>query len=213
MVIQQTGTLQQHPTISQLVAQRNPLLEQVIGPSTAEGVWDLTADAYGRQLLRLWLRDQESGQGTGDFAPEELKNEAHLTTRLHNLQGALQRVGRWRKRLQQLYTDIRQWCQQLPGGATIIEEPLLLREERSGQYEATRLVVTSNGQTLRVEPVASWVVGAAGRVDVKGIGGPFILLLSDENGGWFYLPDRSPINTIPLTEALFLKLAQECLYG
>ena len=69
------------------------------------------------------------------------------------------------------------------------------------------------GQTMEVEPVACWVVGADGEVDLQGIGGPFYLLYIQKDGGWFYLPNSPPVVTHPLTEELFLELAEACLHG
>jgi len=88
-----------------------------------------------------------------------------------------------------------------------------MREERSGEYEAARLLITSNGQMMRVEPVASWIVGADGRVDLRGIGGPFTLLYSQQDGGWLYLRETLPMEMYPLTQELFLQLAEACLNG
>lgn len=213
MNIHQTATLEQNPAFSALVTQKNDTLSANIDLATGEGTWELAADQYGRPILRLRLRDQFGGQGTADFVPEELQHEAHLTRRLHSLKAALLYVGQWRDRLQQLFTSIRQWCQQLPGGAFIQEEPLTLREERSGEYEVSRLLIFSGGQTMRVEPVAAWVVGADGRVDLKGLGGPLVLLYVQQDGGWFSLQNQFPMAMSPLTETLFLQLAEACLHG
>src|SRR5207302_1013610 len=110
----------------------------------------------------LRLRDQFNGQCSAAFAPDELRNERHLASRLQVLKGALIRVDHWLGQLQALYGNIRQWCQALPGGAYVQEEPIVMREERSGEYEASRLLISSNGQMMRVEPVALWIVGADG---------------------------------------------------
>lgn len=213
MDIHQTATLEQNAPYSALVAQKSDLLNNVIDLATTEGIWELTEDDRGRRLLRLQLKDQFNGQCTGEFAPEELKNAVHLTSRFHALKGALLRVGHWRSQLQQLFDNIRQWCHNLPGGAAIQEEPIVVREERSGEYMVSRLTITSKGQTMRVEPVAAWVVGADGRVDLKGTGGPFILLYSQQDDSWSYFQNNYPTAASPLTEVLFLQLAEACLHG
>ncbi len=213
MNVRQGPNLKQHKTYSSLVAQKNALLEGVLDLATAEGAWELDKDNRGRPLLLLRLTDQLNGQTTAAFAPEELQNDAHLSSRLRGLKGALLHVGHWRGQLQQLFADVRRWCQGLPGGAYVQEEPMVVREERSGEYEVTRLIVSSKGQTMRVEPVALWVVGADGRVDLKGIGGPFTLLYFQQDGGWAYVQNGPPAVTMPLTEGLFLQLAEACLDG
>jgi hypothetical protein len=213
MEIHQTASLKQNSALSELIAHIDPAVKAAVDVATAVGTWDLAADERGRPLLVLRLRDPLNGQCSATFAPDELRNKQHLASRLHALKGALLQVGEWRKQLQQLFDNIRQWCQTLPGGAYVQEEPLVMREERSGEYEASRLIITSNGQTMRVEPVALWIVGADGRVDLRGIGGPFTLLFSQQDGGWFYLAETLPIATYPLTQELFLQLAEACLNG
>jgi hypothetical protein len=212
--IDQAVNLRLNALLSTLVAQKDAVLNSVIDVATAEGIWELGADERGRPVLTLRLRDQFNGQCSATFAPEELQNDAHLSSRLYGLKEALIRVGHWRGQIQRLFADIRQWCQNLPGGAYVQEEPIIIREERSGEYDATRLLITRDGHTLRVEPIATWIVGADGRVDLKGMGGPFTLLYSQQDGGWFYFPDTFPrVKPLPLTDALFLQLAEACLDG
>jgi len=211
--IDQTVNLKQNTALSALVAQTDPIVRAAIDVATAVGTWDLAADERGRPLLILRIRDQFNGQCSAIFAPDELRNQQHLASRLHLLKGSLLRVGHWRGQLKLLFDDIRQWCQALPGGAYVQEESIVMREEQSGEYEASRLRITSNGQTMLVEPVALWIVGADGRVDLRGTGGPFTLLYSQQDQGWFYLPNSLPLATYPLTKELFLQLAEACLNG
>jgi hypothetical protein len=211
--VNQTENLKQNAAYSALVAQTDPTVSAAVDVATATASWDLATDERGRSLLVLRLRDQFNGQCSANFAPDELRNERHLASRLHALKEALIRVGHWREHLKLLFDNIRQWCPALPDGAYVQEEPILMREERSGEYEAARLLITSNGHMMRVEPVALWIVGADGRVDLQGIGGPFTLLYSQNDGGWFYLRETPPLKTYPLTQELFLELAEACLHG
>ncbi|MFO0846091.1 MAG: hypothetical protein U0797_27540 [Gemmataceae bacterium] len=93
MKIRQAANLQQHADYSAPVANVDPLLEQMIDVATAEAEWELVADGKGRPLLRLRLRDRFQGQGSGDFTPEELRNQDYLATRLKHLKVALLQVG------------------------------------------------------------------------------------------------------------------------
>ncbi|MGO8898436.1 MAG: hypothetical protein ACLQU5_08800 [Isosphaeraceae bacterium] len=213
MDIHQTEALERNAEYSALVAQTDQSLRATFDVASADATWGLAQDERGRPLLVLRLRDQLDGQCSAQFAPDELRNEQHLGLRLYSLKGALVRVGYWRGQLRLLFGNIRQWCVALPGGSYVREEPILMREERSGEYEATRLLITSNGQTMRAEPVASWIVGADGRVDLRGIGGPFTLLYSREGAEWCYLRETPPIEMYPLTQELFLQLAEACLNG
>jgi len=65
---------------------------------------------------------------------------------------------------------------------------------------------------MRIEPVAAWVVGADGRVDMKGTGGPLILIYRETEKRWFYF-QQFPAAEIPLTKDVFVRLAEACLNG
>jgi hypothetical protein len=210
MSIQQTPGLLQSPEYAALVTKADSLLASELG-QTASATWDLVNDERGRPLLKLKVDDPFSGQGTWSFAPDELRNERHLLSRLHDLKGSLVRTGVWRKPLDDLFSSIRQWSQGLPG-AYIQEEPMTYRDG-NGMFEASRLLVTSEGHTMQVEPVGSWVVGADGLVNLNGLGGPLTLLYSQKDGGWSYIPKTIPAQSIPLSRELFLELAAECLHG
>ena len=210
MTIQQTPGLLQSPEYAALVTKADPLVASYLGP-TASAIWDLVNDERGRPLLKLKVVDPFSGPGTWNFAPDELRNERHLSSRLGDLTDSLVRTGVWRKPLDDLFSSIREWSQGLPG-AYIQEEPMTYRDG-NGMFEASRLLVTSEGLTMQVEPVGSWVVGADGLVNLNGLGGPYMLLYSQRDGGWFYLPDTTPAQTVPLTQELYLQLAEACLHG
>ncbi len=82
-----------------------------------------------------------------------------------------------------------------------------IAEERLGTYQAPALEVTFGGIKMRVEPVARFVVGGYGRVDIDSRRGIFKLIL-DDKGAWL-LVRRSLADAEPLTESSFSKLVQE----
>jgi hypothetical protein len=211
--IHQTPSLKQKAEYSALVAQTDQTLRATVNGASAVATWDLAADDRGRPLLVLRLRDDLNGQASAAFAPDELQSMRHLESRLHKLKGALVQVGHWREQLRLLFENLRLWCQALPRGADVQEELITIREERSGEYEVSRLVIRSDGQVMWVEPVALWIVGADGRVDLEGVGGPFTLLYSQQDGAWVFLRETPPLATFPLTQQLFLQLAEACLHG
>lgn len=206
----QTPALQADAANSQLVTPTYAAAQAAFSP-TANGVWERTLDGQGRVVLRLRIADQ-GAEASADFAPEELANPAHLAKRLASLQSAVVRVGHWRGRLETLFAQIRAWAATLPGGAAVVTEaPRTVREERSGEYTVSELLLHRGGAEMRVVPIAAWVVGANGRVDLLGAGGPFVLI-HDETDGWQYVRERYPVVTLEvLTEGLFHQLAQACL--
>jgi hypothetical protein len=66
---------------------------------------------------------------------------------------------------------------------------------------------------MQVVPISAWVVGADGRVDLRVIGGPFTLLYSQRDQGWFFVQNTYPMKLSRLDQDLFLDLAEACLNG
>jgi hypothetical protein len=132
MDIQQNASLVQDPGFSTLVTQKDELLSREIDLAAASGTWDLTHDERDRALLVLRLQDRSGGLASAQFAPDEFHNDSHFSSRLHNLKGALYRIRDWRNELAKLYADIRQWCQQLPGGHTFKRSPSSFEKRAAG---------------------------------------------------------------------------------
>ena len=64
---------------------------------------------------------------------------------------------------------------------------------------------------MTVTPVASWVLGWDGRIDLVGSEDRLSLMYSVSKGGWFHVPNYLPYGEHPLTETLFRELALACL--
>lgn len=208
-----TPALTERADLAQLVQAKSPLVEREIGVSATHATWDLVIDDRGRPRLQFRVRDDFDGQGSTQFAPEELRLEDHLRSRLHELKGAVLRVAGWRRRLRDLYEKIREWSKSHPQELYIEEGVVTLREERSGEYEAPCLTLRGGGQSMRFEPVGRWVVGADGRVDAKGIGGPFVLFLLESENAWFVLEDALGAVSTTLNRESLLRVVETCLNG
>ncbi len=121
-------------------------------------------------------------------------------------------IDEWRDELSALYDRLAGWLSRMDPPPIIERETATIHEERSGPYEAPKLVITSGTEgRLEVQPVARWVVGADGRVDLIGVEGPMHLILLRDRGGWYYLPDRVTMDLQPLDETLFHRLAEAFL--
>ena len=124
------------------------------------------------------------------------------------MKDALLRVGEWKSNVKKLYADIRDWV----GPDTFVrEETIALNEERSGRYEISKLILARGDKKTSVEPVATWVVGADGRVKIKTMDGSYTLLFFKERTGgiWKYW-DRDKIPPLKLlTKELFLYLIED----
>ncbi len=143
-------------------------------------------------------------------------------------QKELPEIIEWRKQLESLYAQIRAWLAEMELPPVIETHPMRLLEKKSGEYEVSQLLVRRGNGEFRVRPIAKWVVGADGRVDLEGGDGPFLLvrmvgtvahvsheatsrLDEKDHGGWFWVQDRPPWKRIPLTGDLFRGLAESCL--
>ncbi len=87
----------------------------------------------------------------------------------------------WLTQLNNLLNDVEQWLKPLceDGTLSLERQPRHLAErETLGDYQAVAMVIYINGQTIFLEPVGSIIIGAFGRVDMKGPFADFMLLLA-----------------------------------
>jgi hypothetical protein len=76
-----------------LIDQATQRLEDILGQSSGQvtATWERVEDSRGRTLHRLKLKDF-TGEVSADFAPDELRNAAHMHVRLYRLWGDLLRI-------------------------------------------------------------------------------------------------------------------------
>jgi hypothetical protein len=204
-------TLRNLPELRKEVEARRDLVAEVVDLATATAVWDRTADEQGRDVLVLQLRDDFGAESEGKFAPWELRNESQLRRRVGDLLWAAFRVKDWRTQLTQLHEKVRQWVQEDDDLAHFEELQCDRSEERSGPYEVPMLIIHTRGATARLEPVARWVVGAEGRVDLIGEDDRAILVV-DKNNVWSWIRQSGvEPGPHPLNKDLFLNLLRAVL--
>jgi hypothetical protein len=143
-------------------------------------------------------------------------------------QAELPEIVEWRAKLDALYANIRAWLARMNPVPTVETVSTRIIEKKSGEYEVPSLIVRRGEGEFRVRPVARWVVGADGRVDLEGGDGPFILVWMREEKAavynedtfmldekdiddWFWVQDRPPWKRVTLTGELFRGLAEVCL--
>lgn len=207
------------------IRQTRPLIESVVGPATSAR-WEFQQRNGPRELV-LRLTDGER-QSEESFRPSELSGNGEFEKRLIEMRDALAHNGEWRTAVRNLMKDVREWSRHLPG-ATVSEDTVTLNEERSGRYELPRVTIESARATMKVEPIAGWVMTpkwvedapnhtskAIGRVDLKGPGGPIYLYYLLPEDSWVYLardldPAADPILFYPVNSKSFIQLAQVCL--
>src|SRR6266704_745308 len=77
-------------------------------------------------------------------------------------------VHTYLQRVDQLYTDVRNWITALEPNAQFIETEIELVEGATGPYKAKNLEIARPGRpALHLIPRGRYMVGAEGRVDVR----------------------------------------------
>ena len=217
MQITQDVTLLANPTLSAVVAGKNQFLEAAVNGTAAEATWELNG-IEGKPNLILQLRDRSGYKSSGTFEPYEFKSEAILASRLIDLSMALKHIAEWRKTVDALFAKIRPWCEALSGNPILCKNVNVVAEQASGEYFVQELFVIklagSPARTIEpmmvITPIAAWVIGWDGRVDLIGGGDRFILEYSGKENAWYHVPNSLPYRTLPLTEVLFRELAAAC---
>jgi hypothetical protein len=124
------------------------------------------------------------------------------------------RVEQWLGALNQLFRQIEIWLAEsvVSGAASISRLKTFVHEEAYGSYETDKLLISIAGSTISVEPMGAFVLGANGRVDLRGSNGQqvVLILLAD---GWHFTGLRSSVDKMPrmLDEDGFLSVLQQLL--
>ncbi len=146
---------------------------------------------------------------------------------------AEKRVKEYIKRLEDLYGQVKEWLAGRP--FRFIDKNIDVTEMVPGVYSAPALEIRSDKDTLiaTLEPVGAWIIGALGRVDLKGKyetasllylaeGGPHITItIAGEEGhpapffrgvehaGWYWIESGRLGRARSLNAELFFDLLSE----
>ena len=218
MEITVDSSLRANAELFAAVSNRKALLEEIINGSATVAEWSAGKNWKGQLAALLRLQDRSGARVGADLLPVEFKNEHHLGERLRALKDAIGKIHDWRTAVEKLFTAIRAWCDKLPPrkvrGTTyqvlVFENTILVAEGPSGEYDIAQLEI-KRISAVRVTPVAAWVVGWDGRVDLTGPGDRCILLYRQNEKMWYHVPNDLPYREMPLTEVLFLDLVETCL--
>src|SRR5260221_9888440 len=91
------------------------------------------------------------------------------------------RRTRWIREVDQLFTTITQWVQpHIENHVVTVQRNMMpLTEQYLGTYDIAWLRVLIAGETVTLLPKATLIVGACGRVDMKGPDGEVMFVLQD----------------------------------
>ncbi|MCP4347995.1 MAG: hypothetical protein GY795_21025 [Desulfobacterales bacterium] len=88
----------------------------------------------------------------------------------------------WLENLNKLYENIKSWLEEFD--IRINYSDIELNEESLGIYNAKKMIIAISDEQILIEPVGTRIIGAKGRVDMKGKSGKItILLVPEESKG------------------------------
>lgn len=148
----------------------------------------------------------------------------------------IERLDKFKAALSGLYDQIEQWAGEKNWHTTRAD--LQIVEPRPGEYQVEKLSVVDENEITVVEvvPSGAWIIGADGRVDLKGeadteilvyweTGAPLVGLTETGNSadsgriwrlfrgadeqGWYWIEDKVRSKAHVLTKELFLELVDE----
>ncbi|BBB89713.1 MAG TPA: hypothetical protein PKA28_12455 [Methylomusa anaerophila] len=91
--------------------------------------------------------------------------------------------NKWLNAVADFFHDIECWVGNLPN-LKIDYTPITIKEEYIGHYETKKMIITMLNQNVTLEPIGTNLIGAHGRIDLKGKKGTvkFVLVPKKSQG-------------------------------
>jgi hypothetical protein len=118
-------------------------------------------------------------------------------------------VSAWQHDVARLYDEIAEWLKPYvdDGGISLSRQEKAASEERTGSYTIDQLDIDIGNETVRLDPRATSVIGARGRIDMShlGSGDPVMLILlgDAEHPLWKIVDPAERTKQIPLDKGSF----------
>jgi len=121
------------------------------------------------------------------------------------------RKERWLAAINDLYDLVKSWLQPLENDGTVRYQlaPIPLNEEHIGAYKVDVLTLLIGKQSIAFHPKGTLIMGADGRVDVRGQRAVRTLVLNE--GEWLVVERTPRLRTLPFNEDSFQDLLQEVM--
>lgn len=87
----------------------------------------------------------------------------------------------FRTEVKNLYSEIKAWVSET--NLRCEESTITINEKNSGEYQINRLTLLTKEESTKIaeiEPIGAWVIGANGRIDIKGIHDRIIIVHLNE---------------------------------
>jgi hypothetical protein len=119
-------------------------------------------------------------------------------------------LAEWREAVDELLTQLRSWFES--AGWSVGHESRDITEDLLGTYRVAGLKVQTPDGVLYVEPVARFVGGAEGRVDLFAFPTLYrVMLLRDGERGWWIRTDSGIPLRQPWVRDTFIQLGRDLL--
>ncbi len=125
-----------------------------------------------------------------------------------NSASSKRRLSRWRMALIELGMKLSKWLEAPISKqvVTLEKSSKSITEELLGPYTVNAWTVTIGGRRVIFDPIATYVVGSYGRVDVVGPAARFKLIREKDDGHWSLVDPSDPRITTPFTKEVFEKI-------
>lgn len=125
-----------------------------------------------------------------------------------NSASSKRRLSRWKMALIELEMKLSKWLEApiKKHVVTLAKSPKSIAEELLGQYTVNTCTVMISGRRVVFDPIATYVVGSYGRVDVVGPAAKFKLIREKDDGHWSLVDLSDPRVATPLTKEVFEKI-------
>jgi len=121
------------------------------------------------------------------------------------------RRDKWLDEIGKLYGLVRKWLEPLERDDTVrySTSPITIDEDYIGSYQAERLILLIAKQRVELRPKGTLIVGAEGRVDVRGQRAARSIILKGNQ--WFVLERVPELKTVPFNKKAFKNILQEVM--
>lgn len=121
------------------------------------------------------------------------------------------RINNWQAAINNLYNIVRCWLQPLEDDGTVryLRSTVTINEEHVENYKVEVLSVLIGSQRIAFHPKGTFIIGADGRIDVRGQRAVRTLVLNDNE--WFVVERTPQVKTLPFNEDSFQDLLREVM--
>ncbi len=107
-----------------------------------------------------------------------------------------QKKNAWLQAVKLFFADVASWLKEHENTGVVRYrfEPMEIFEKNIGRYQTESMVVEIGEDDVLIEPIGKFVVGAHGRIDMKGKNGAITFVLVDKNAGGFGPTKKSGVD-------------------